>query len=348
MMLLVLALLGLPVKALAAEISPSPWSCLIRRTDFIPAEEELRRLSFSLQMMKASPLLKVLDQNGKVTDQCSSSVVSDAGHILTVGHCLEGCLERAGAYRELPGFSEPDPVKLKQVNCTVEINGQRTSVKVLGISKCRRGQRFAPGATVNCKGSDFAILELRDPSVNSKACLKVSQRALRPGDGVAAIGYPVKTRRTLNREYARDSDGVGQFVSTGQVIPLITRCFRKVDVNPIPSSEQPGFEKFSEEQTFANVQEWVRSGALIQSTVDIQKRSSGGPLLLESTGELVGVATLVAHENWENTECEGSSFFSTMGMIHQQLHEDFPQIDTKKVFGCLYNSVQRRTQQTDL
>lgn len=341
---LFLALISLPTNTWAFGISRIPASCLAHKTDFIPAEEELKRLSLSLQMMKASPLLKVFDQNGKMTDQCSSAVVSDAGHILTVGHCIESCLARAGAYRQQGAFSEPDPEKLKQVTCTVEINGKKTDVGVLAISKCRQNQRFTPGSAAFCKGSDFAILEMRDPSQNPKSCFKVSGKSLQSGDEVAAIGYPVKSSRVLFRESARDSDGVGQFISTGKLIAPQLHCFKKTDPN---SAREPGVAKFTTPEIVA-AQDYLRSGDLVQSTVDTLKGSSGGPLILQSTGELVGVATLYARDNGPLLDCEGSTFFGTFGMIQRRLREDFPQIDTKKVFGCSLNSAQNRVKQTDL
>lgn len=331
-------IVGLPIWGLLLLATPLQAFAFKHECDLIPAdfiladEQSVRDMKLPFEVMAASPSLNLLDRSGKVTTQCSSSVTSESGHIFTAGHCIESCLEKAGVYSKVDGVSMVDKQKIQNVECTINLGGERMAVRVLATNDCIHKERYAEGLTPRaCKGLDYAVLERIEKPKNPTLCLKVAQtRVAAVGASVISSGYPIASSRQLLRQAARDSNGVALHFSPGVVIEPRDNCLKTLDET---EDERSAPVKFPARFHFERVREWIRSGALVQTEVDTLPRSSGGGLIDAQTGELVGINSLIPMQD-TMVECKGSSFFATTAMTVSQIKTDFPNVDLTKVFSC--------------
>jgi hypothetical protein len=255
-----------------------------------------------------------LDFEGRTLDLCSGAVVSDQGHILTVGHCLEACLRLGGS------------------ECPFKLNGEDVTLKVLATNDCSLLQWLTPGNT--CAGMDFALVQPSRPAAGS--CLRVSAEPPAAGRPLLSLSYPVKSYRSAYRTRARDSDGAAEFASFGTVIPRSPVCINKIDTRSTELPKTP-YVKLLLEKTDV--------GQLVQTTVDILKQSSGGPLLDVRSGEVVAIASTFAQNNSNLVECEGSTFFMPVSRVFEDIRTRYPQLDWNALTHCerhaIYGSVSK-------
>lgn len=210
---------------------------------------------------------------------CSGSFVSDQGHILTASHCAEVCL------------ADPHRTGERQnMKCEIEVNGKKVPVRIVTMSPCLAEDRmkaFDAGRDDCQNEGDIAIL-LPDEPPTEFSCLAMAAAPPAEGEAVYALGYPGKTTRADG-----NSNGTRMYMSYGNV--------RKSDT-------------CKKDTTGADVA--IKSPAIyqkrmIQTTVDIAPGSSGGPLI-NSNGEVVGVASLVLNKQVAVSECAGSTFFESL------------------------------------
>lgn len=61
----------------------------------------------SAKVLAASPKIKI------GTGECSSSVISDSGHIQTAGHCVQSCMEQQKLFhRDQKSSDAADPYSI--------------------------------------------------------------------------------------------------------------------------------------------------------------------------------------------------------------------------------------------
>lgn len=219
---------------------------------------------------------------------CSGSYISDQGHILTAGHCLQNCAERAGLWKDR---------KPKEMECILAVDGVAKRVKVILASRCNPSQggerRFKDGTDECPDDADLAIV-LPDPAPSSFSCLEMATARPGPGEAIRAMGWPLKTERANGG----NSDGTRLQVSKGRIV-------------------QQGYcdqvlADGSTKQVFIAGLKNVNT-RLLQATADVIPRQSGGALL-NRNGQLVGVAHAVVHAN-QKTECRGGGLFESLDRL---------------------------------
>jgi hypothetical protein len=90
-------------------LSSEAISCgsLNQNIDFIPAGSGIEELNMSAKVLAASPKIKI------GTGECSSSVISDSGHIQTAGHCVQSCMEQQKLFhRDQKSSDAADPYSI--------------------------------------------------------------------------------------------------------------------------------------------------------------------------------------------------------------------------------------------
>jgi hypothetical protein len=296
--------------------------CHIQNADFLAPVETLGQLNLPLTAMAATPLIELLNVDGRVDARCTANVVSDAGTLMTAGHCVQACLERAGVFEKKQGISHVNQEKMAQVKCKIRVNGKLTEAEVLATNDCRGPAEWTNLSPKSC-GSDFAFLKIKDTGVLGDAgCFHVGGRETATGAKVATIGYPYVTARTRLRTAAKDSDGRSQYVSYGETIPFTDRCLTEIDSD----RGKPYAADMSRNMPVGLYSERVRTGATIQTNVDITKGNSGGGLIDQSTGEIVGIASSHVVLN-QLRECKGASLFSSTREVREILARDYPRLD---------------------
>lgn len=312
---------------------PKTEDCRIQRVDFLEPVQTLTELNLPLTAMQGSPLIELLDEQGRLQARCSSNVVSDQGTLLTAGHCVEACLKNAGVFERSGSITKVNKEKLSAITCNIRVNGQPTAAEVLATNDCRGPGDWKNGAPAEC-GADFAVLRLSDPGVLKNAgCFHVSDRNPAAGARVATIGHPVATRRDVLKTAAKDSNGKDQFVSYGQTIKFSPTCSTEMD-----SDRSVPYETEMSKLPVGLYSTRVNSGASIQTTVDITSGNSGGGLIDIATGELLGTASSNVFEN-RLRECKGASFFSSTREMSEIIKRDYPNLNLKRTFSCDKNAL---------
>lgn len=304
--------------------------CLVERAGFLPSRTGLAQLGLPIELMTAAPKLELLAADGSLLDACSATSVSDEGHLLTVGHCLEKCVEAAGLYRKEDGVSKVERERLIEATCRVRIDGQETRARVLAMSDCLwKGERQNAALADRCPHPDYALLKIEN--AQPRGCLAPGSGAPAPGTPVASVGHPMATFRRYYKAGALDAKGDAQAVSEGRVIEPSATCLKRVDRG---SDERAGARKLPEPDA-SRALENVRRGDLIQTSgADAVKRSSGGPLVERATGRLLGISSFTFDENDAFTECEGATFYAPLTRIMERARRDFPSVDLEGAFRC--------------
>jgi hypothetical protein len=303
--------------------------CRIQNADFLSPVETLGDLNLPLTAMAATPLIELMSEDGRLDARCTGNVVSDEGTLMTAGHCVQACLERAGVFEKKQGISHVNQEKMAQVKCKIRVNGKLTEAEVLATNDCRGPGEWTNTSPKSC-GADFAFLKIKDTGALGPAgCFQVSGREIQAGAKVATIGYPYLTARARLKTGAKDSDGKSQFVSYGQTIPFTSRCSTEIDSD----GGRPYAADMSRNMPVALYQERVRSGATLQTDVDITKGNSGGGLIDQATGEIVAIASSHVVLN-QLRECKGASLFSSTREVREILARDYPRLDLGRTLRC--------------
>ena len=327
MLLAILSIFTLDAQAVPRVSLAPQKECLIQRAEFVPAMDELARLNLPMHILSASPMIFVGSSKG--VERCSAAIVSDQGHILTAGHCIDQCLRDNNAYTQSGGFHTVNTEVLSQVKCQIVVNNKKVDVKVLATNDCPTPEWTSAKAPKSCRGLDYAILELDPPILSQQPCFRTSRRHPGPGQTVMAVGFPKASNRKSNKASARDADGKSQFISTGKTISAQDTCEMSVDNKSVISSiftgkETAGPKTLGDEQIKFAL-ERVNSKGLIQTTADILQGSSGGPLINRYSGQLIGVASFFAGgRHGDTAECKGAAFFSSAATMVEEIESKFP------------------------
>jgi hypothetical protein len=119
--------------------------------------------------------LHMIDDGGRDYDQCTGTVVSDDGNVMTAGHCVERCLRDAGAIRQDENISIVDRERMAQMTCRISIDNITYDAKVLATSDCRSGDDNKSGNShIKCSRLDLAILKVALPV--GTACFAMARK----------------------------------------------------------------------------------------------------------------------------------------------------------------------------
>lgn len=301
--------------------------CQIRRVSFIPAQEGLSQIGYALETGMAAPKIVVHDGQGKIRT-CASAMTSDQGHMLTAAHCVEGCLSAQGVYQAGLQGSTLDTAKLGAAECTIDVNGVPTKAKVLAVSRCKFDEAW--GGVKACSGVDYAVLKIDPvPGAQASHCLDVAVDAPTAGASVSALSYPPQTQRKPVDERARDVTDHAQYMALGKVIEPRTTCLLK-------SNQGDQWVDIAIPQIVERMQERVRAGALLQTSVDMVKGASGAGLFDVASGQIVGIGSTMGRVKVQGTysECQGATFFTSTAAMLREVHQNFPAINLDAVFSC--------------
>jgi hypothetical protein len=315
---------------------------LLQHIDFIPSHEALGQLNRPASMLSASRRIEVLGPRKDPLTVCSSAVVSDDGDILTAGHCLEPCLVENDAYRRVDGFDQADPKKVADAKCYLSIDGKTVPAHVLAVNRCSEQEELSiPQAMKSCPGISYALVKVEPSALDQGACFETSDQHLDVGQALAGLGFPDRSFRDAFRAGAQDSRGGGrQYVSFGTVLKPAPHCLRMLDKG---GGEVP----FPDEAATELLLHKAETGDLIQTSVDFVYGDSGGPLIDQANGRLVGLGSFFLKLNDKYTECSGSSFFSSIPAIMADIKKQYPDLDMAREFGCRSSSFLRANDQTN-
>jgi hypothetical protein len=289
--------------------------------------------------MASSPSFKLLDEEGHVLEQCSAGIVSDDGHILSQGHCLEKCLARAHLYKDSPDGSVVDKSKLANLKCTLSINDKKMEAHVLAINDCASfDEANFKTVTPVCNGLDYVLLKVDAKDLADFTCLKINKSVLARDTPVAALHLPGE--RTLREAYRQgahwyDTNGKTQVMSLGNVIAPQRTCNLKIDPQD-RGQPQPGPVALGTARSTDALMNYVQLGTLVQTTVDILHGSSGGTLM-NSQGQIVGTASMfISVQSHQSImmECEGSTFFTPLSAVWPDIQKRFPNLDLDSAVNC--------------
>ncbi len=288
--------------------------------DFLPGNSTLLGHGLPLEILMAIPRLEILGA------RCSVAVVSDQGHLLTAGHCVERCLDAQSMYVKKNGILALDIDRLPEVRCQISVNGQPMQARVLAVNLCPSDAWLKdPKALQICGAGDYALLELIGKHSFRSSCFQVSRRRAGPGQTVLAIGYPQASHRAHLRPGALDSDGRSQYISIGQILRPSMMCKRRV----ADSEQFSGFDlyprAFQSDSRMRLIMQEVEQGRILQASNDILKGNSGGALIGRYSAKLVGVASfMMSNHHDAHAECEGSGFFTSSAYILDHISRFFP------------------------
>lgn len=265
----------------------------------------------------SSAAVKIRVFQNDLSQDCSGVIVSDEGHLLTASHCLDICR-----------FNE-DGTPTGKNRCLLKVNERPIGFTVLRGNTCNIQQRQKAEVAkkygksladfpANCLDGDLNDFALLKPTalndLGDFSCLEIGPQKPRLSEEVFAMGFPNQTFRTQHeRPNAKDAPGGKLAISFGKVVSSNTCEQRWV--------AQDGFNRFifgeREVPEKKEIQEIVKQlwGHSIQTTVDINQGSSGGPLV-NSLGQVVGVASVMdAWVHNEKRECRGATFFQPVASL---------------------------------
>lgn len=307
---------------------------LCEKTDFL---EPFRAIAdFGLEQAVISAAVKIKFKNSSGENTCSSSRVSDTGHLLTASHCIEPCLRERLVIQKSPLIHGAPPtierfaVSEKPVECLVEINGWQMRAKVIVANRCsvdasrtiaiesRAGLMKLNPEAVDCgEYGDLAILEVPANVLSGAKCLSMSEREATPNEEVAALGFPHKTdRRSFQNQNAANSDGESLYLSRGQIVRQ-DHCLSK---------SKDGLIKHQLSERLSLMAE-----TRYQTTVDIVNSSSGSPLL-DRSGAVIGVAESIAFSvHNKREECEGATYFAPVSRLKKNAKAWDSHVDISRI-----------------
>jgi hypothetical protein len=310
-----------------------------------PAPSDIHQASFraateiekSAGILAAMPRIVIQDEAGNVLDICSSNLVSKDGTLLTDGHCIDKCLQKAGAIHDVGGIPVVDQSQLSKTECYIRIGNKVSQAQILATNDCHGGRKkFLPGSgDVHCKGLDFAVLKL-DSSVTGGSCVQVSNQLPGPDRAVVGAGYSALTWRYFNKKSGvldpyQESSYNSISLSEGTTIPIQNYC--TIDPTGLKDPSQGGKREF--EPLFSDfLAREGQSGDIIQTSgAEFIQGGSGGGLLDRSSGELLGLAGEI---NWNSREyeCKGGTFYTSTAGILKFMKEKYPELNQSQLFNC--------------
>ena len=328
-----IATIGAPLRSAKPTCRP-----LLNEANFYLMNE----LPHTLDSMSATPQLKltVTDPTTHLSERvsCSSTIISDSGLILTAAHCLSGCVKDAKAKKNGAFVNSQH-----EIVCQVAVSGVETAATIKVMGHCPAPDivesiiaathpdfqsEMSPAMRETCKNEDeIAIIEPIKKQTKNAHCLPLVFANPAVGEKLATQGYPARTHRLdgvdAHHGEAKDAPGGQLTWSTGARIESPT-CHLRPQNPELDEGEDAPMETTDELR-----------GRFLQTTVDFVKGSSGGPLL-NSRGEVVGVASLInpfAREldpqktlNPIAEECRGSTFFSPTTKIQSMIAKQAPQL----------------------
>jgi len=256
--------------------------------------------------------------------QCTATVISSRGDMITARHCLTKCLIlshivqlktlQAGAVE----YFDVDPSQLSNATCDIKVDRQPVSVQVTATSpgfifafdenafKVLEPQKYAELVALGYTNQgDFAIIRAQDAAAG-QPCVPLSERPAVAGDVQQTLGYPGETARPDGF----NSDGVNMFYSKGYVIPTIldNACVKELTLNDYQKNNM--LEEFDAPYGFL-------------STLDATYGSSGTSVLGPDNG-VAGILTNtfrkaeytnLASDEPDNIYCQGSARALNMATI---------------------------------
>ncbi len=290
-------------KTSARSFCAVPWAS----SDF----ENIKELANALPSIAAGITFSVLRVDGQ-WEECSGSVVSDEGHVLTASHCVDKC-----ANDNTPIVNNLDRHQLLNLNlpkasksqCKVKIDGVETVVDVK-VQSCDTKENFE-ALTKNPKTPEARCTEMSDVAVimpkisfNNHPCVSTAEN-YSIGEKIYTVGKPKQTHRGF-----KDADGKEVYASFGEIIPAQDKCIvvRQADLlrgtsQPNYILNMPGFSPYS-----------AYRQNLVQTTLNIFSGNSGGPIINQS-GEVIGVASMTAGYSDESRQCKGDTFFAPISRV---------------------------------
>jgi hypothetical protein len=319
-------------KQIKSTVQPSLPGHQLLAIDDLEAAEQPQGFK---ALQEAVKKIEISASRTDTSGQCTATVISPDGYILTALHCLDLCLEIQTV--DWPEASHMQLIKTDQNrnlhrSCDVTLNGghtHRAEVIALGrghirnydarVGLKRNGAKFLSWINEGYGlSSDYVILKLSGES--DMACAKISSKGLHSGDSVWTETYPAPIRRI-----------------DGSVSPRGEMLYSN---GSITSLGHPGAckGKVGSAENFSSLGIW--SGNLF-----IGPGSSGSPLF-NSGGELAGMITDKTSLS-NSAGCQPVSSGSTNGIydgglangillqkIIQNIRNDFGAEVVKQAFNC--------------
>lgn len=167
---------------------------------------------------------------------CTATVISDSGHMLSARHCLSRCMIRSKVFEErlledgAVTYFEFSQKNAETAECKIQVDKQDVTIQIEASSpgfilamheatfKTLQGQIYRQfveeGYTDN---GDFVIFKIKGDSTLDDSCVPLSTRSVAAGDVQQTLGYPSATARPDGF----NSDGVSLYYSKGTVASSI-------------------------------------------------------------------------------------------------------------------------------
>lgn len=325
--------LELSAPAFGAEMAVSSGESLRHDIIFQAPEEGLDELNLPATLARTATHYEVLDDLGRLLDRCTASVVSDSGHLLTAGHCLENCLKPQRVYT---GDAPVKAAALIGKSCNIRINGATHKLPVMAINGCPGEGRWGP----RCTGLDYAVLDASGLKDQFPACVSVSKASPKVTDKALALSYPELNERTFKGGQKYQREVADQVSSLGHVVAAQDHCLLEGQETNLNTGAF----------TMPIVRRWIENQHILQTDIDILHGSSGAGLI-NSQGELIGIARMFNKRlHNKNQECKGATLFTNAPSAVQQIKASLPSETAKQVFNCDQNHFlkTKKTQGTDI
>jgi V8-like Glu-specific endopeptidase len=276
--------------------------------------------------------------------ECSGSVISPDGYVITALHCVQQCIsdQKLGAELEFPTFEGrifsaiAKPLannRCEGAQITVE-DGSQNSKTYQAIRLVALGRGFtefndlkvmsASSAEVKKIAEsdlDYVVLKIEDLNRDRLGCIPTAKKADAVGSRVWSIGFP---GANSGRAGGLSSDGRSELVSYGRRLQDVSQneFFRASNLTP---------------EHRARLMAMYLSPGLLVSNMDIYSGESGS-MVLNSQGQLQGVTTSVALPGEGNTNADkyiqGSGLAIDIQAIRQDLRAKHGSALEKQIFNC--------------
>ncbi len=295
---------------------------------FQAPQEGLDMMNLPHSLVATAPNFEILDDSGRLLDRCTASVVSDHGHLLTAGHCMEKCLKPQRVYT---GDAPVNSAALVGKTCNIRINGQIHKLPVLATNGCPGQGRWGP----RCTGLDYALLDASSLKDQLPNCVSVSPAKPKATDRALALSYPEKNERTFKKNQKYEREISDQVSSLGYVIEPRNHCLVE-DREGLIEDRKENMD--SEVFTMATVRRWIENQHILQTDIDILRGSSGAGLI-NSHGELIGIARMYnGRLHNKNQECKGATLFTNAKTAVEKIKASLPSETASAAFECRKNN----------